>query len=145
MLQDLLEYNHKINTDIILHIAKNEYKISTKTSSHLSHILNAHHIWNSRILNKKSEYNVFQIHPLVEWLEIEKINYKTTLKIIKNESNLDLTIEYKNSKEEAYKNSIKDIIYHVINHSNYHRAQVNSELVYSGLKPVITDYIFYKR
>ncbi|QLH28398.1 MAG: hypothetical protein HWD63_02710 [Candidatus Parvibacillus calidus] len=39
---------------------------------------------------------------------------------------------------------MKDIIFHIINHSTYHRGQIAMEFRQSGLEPLNTDYIFYK-
>ncbi|WP_111881753.1 DinB family protein [Aequorivita sp. CIP111184] len=33
----------------------------------------------------------------------------------------------------------------MINHSTYHRVQIINQLKEDGLKPIETDYIFYKR
>jgi uncharacterized damage-inducible protein DinB len=45
----------------------------------------------------------------------------------------------------AFSNDIKSIIFHVINHSTYHRGQIASEFKQNGLDPMVTDYILYKR
>ena len=50
-----------------------------------------------------------------------------------------------NSKGETFSNKIKDILFHIINHSTYHRAQIATDLKQNGIEPINTDYIFYKR
>jgi uncharacterized damage-inducible protein DinB len=54
-------------------------------------------------------------------------------------------ISYQNTKGEAYQNTIKDIMFHIINHSSYHRGQVMMLVRNAGLEPIPTDYILTKR
>ncbi|WP_185211767.1 DinB family protein [Sphingobacterium mizutaii] len=35
-------------------------------------------------------------------------------------------------------------MFHIINHSNYHRAQIATELRKQEIEPIQTDYIKYK-
>ena len=68
-------------------------------------------------------------------------------RIIKNPDSEIITkkIIYKNSKGIEFSNTVQDVIFHVINHSTYHRAQIASDLKANGIEPINTDYIFYKR
>lgn len=54
-------------------------------------------------------------------------------------------ISYKNSRGERFENSVRDILFHVINHSTYHRGQIATDCKLHGMTPLATDYIFYKR
>lgn len=140
---ELFEYNNYFNQKLIELILKNKMMISEKTIKLLNHLINAQQIWNARIQNTQ-QFGVWQIN---DWTELSKIdldNYETTLKII-NEFDLNGTIDYTNSKGEIFSNKIKDVLYHVINHSTYHRAQIATDLKQNGIEPINTDYIFYKR
>ncbi len=95
------------------------------------------------IINEK-EFKVWQINDWNDLSNIDNENYSTTLKIIAN-NNLDNIIEYTNSKGIKFSNKIKDVLFHVINHSTYHRGQIATELKNCGIEPINTDYIFYKR
>jgi len=55
------------------------------------------------------------------------------------------TIEYKNSSGRVFHNRVQDVIFHVANHSTYHRGQMAAEFKQSGLNPLVTDFIVYKR
>ncbi|WP_144281706.1 DinB family protein [Chryseobacterium echinoideorum] len=140
---DLFDYTYHFNKEIILIILENISKVDEKTLSLINHTLNAQQIWNSRVLGEKA-FQVWQINPLENLNEINLQNYQKSIEIIKN-SDLDRTVEYQNSKGEKFKNSIFEILFHAINHSTYHRGQINTLLKQNGIKPILTDYIFYKR
>jgi uncharacterized damage-inducible protein DinB len=44
-----------------------------------------------------------------------------------------------------FSNTIKDILFHMINHSTHHRAQIAMDMRNNKLEPLPLDYIFYKR
>lgn len=143
-LQDLFDYNFSINKKLIFKCQKDENKINPNTIKLFSHILNAHEIWNARIEQRDAQYGVWDIHVLPAWEEINRNVYQNSTRILENYE-LNLTIEYVNTIGEAYKNQTFEMLYHIVNHSNYHRAQIAKEFVKAGLEPLISDYIFYKR
>lgn len=140
---ELFEYNHHFNQKLIELVLTHKMVISEKTQKLVNHLINAQQIWNARILNLE-QFEVWQINDWAELSKIDANNYETTLKIV-NEHDLDFVIEYTNSKDETFSNKIKDVLYHVINHSTYHRAQIATDLKQNGIEPINTDYIFYKR
>ncbi|GAA5101435.1 hypothetical protein GCM10023210_41210 [Chryseobacterium ginsengisoli] len=142
-LVDLFEYTFHFNKEMIKVIAENISKVDEKTISLINHTLNAQQIWNSRILNEAT-FEVWQINPFENLNEINLQNFNGSIEIVKN-SDLDQIIEYKNSRGTSFENSIFEMLFHAINHSTYHRGQLNSLLKQSGIEPVLTDYIFYKR
>lgn len=107
-------------------------------------MINAQEIWNARILNHDISVDVWEIRPLENLKNHNKTNYNQSLNIL-NRTELSQKIEYKNSKGILFSNTVQDIIFHVINHSTYHRAQIASDLKANGIEPINTDYIFYKR
>ena len=141
--ENLFEYNNHFNQILISLISENRQNVSEKIVKLINHLINAQQIWNARITNEK-EFEVWQINNWDENSIIDNHNYKRTLKII-SEYNLNSTIEYKNSKGTTFTNKIKDVLFHVINHSTYHRAQIATELKNCGIEPINTAYIFYKR
>ncbi len=142
-LIDLFEYTHHFNAEMIKVISENRKLIDDKTISLINHTLNAQQIWNARILGE-STFEVWQINPLKS---LQEIDHKYFLKSIDIISNLDLDkrIEYQNSRGTKFENSIFEMLFHAVNHSTYHRGQINSLLKQNGLAPILTDYIFYKR
>lgn len=141
--KELFEYNNHFNQKLIGLFIENVHNISDKNLKLINHLINAQQIWNARITNEK-EFEVWQINNWNELLNIDNENYSTTLKIIAD-NNLDNIIEYTNSKGIKFSNKIKDVLFHVINHSTYHRGQIATELKNCGIEPINTDYIFYKR
>lgn len=142
-LIDLFEYTYHFNTEMIKFISENSKLVNDKTISLINHTLNAQQIWNARILGEVT-FEVWQINPFES---LEKINHGNFLKSIDIISNLDLDtkIEYQNSRGTKFKNSIFEMLFHAVNHSTYHRGQINLLLKENGISPVLTDYIFYKR
>lgn len=140
----LLEYNHAVNQTLGDILLTHSTQISEKTVGLYSHIVNAHHIWNSRVESKQSLLGVWDTRPILESVEINKANFEhSTLMLSK--TNLEEIIYYTNTKGQGFSNSIKEMFFHIINHSTYHRAQIATELRLCGVEPINTDYIFYKR
>ncbi len=77
-------------------------------------------------------------------MDIDKSNYRDSLRII-DQFDLNGVINFKNTKGLVFNDNIRDILFHVINHSNYHRAQIATEFRQNGLDPIVTDYILHKR
>ena len=141
--RELFEYNNHFNQKLINLISNNLQNVSEKTLKLINHLINAQQIWNARIINE-NEFEVWQINDWNKILEINNNNYSKTLKII-DEKNLENIIEYTNSKGQKFTNKIEDVLFHVINHSTYHRAQIATDLKNYEIEPINTDYIFYKR
>ena len=143
-IRNLFEYNFYTNNKMISSILTNRDKLSENIIDLMSHTLRAHEIW----LNRLTENNIqLKVWEKLEVDNLEKLNadlFNRTIEIINNKI-LDSNISYKNSKGDEFSNSIIDILFHVVNHSNYHRGQINTELKRLGNEPVVTDYIFYKR
>ena len=140
---DLLEYNSHFNQLLIKIYLENKDSFNEKMISLLNHILNAQQVWNSRIIIEDS-FGVWQINPDEKLLENNQSNFENSFKIL-SERNLDEIIVYRNSKGDEFQNSIREIFFHFINHSTYHRGQIAMLMKQAGLEPINTDYIFYKR
>lgn len=143
-LKELFDYNQRMNQKFIDAFIANPTKISEKSIKLMSHILNAHQIWNNRIDAEEPLFGVWQMQRLENFTEIDQTNHDKTFNILE-EFNATSRINYTSTKGEPFKNSIQEIIFHVLNHSTYHRGQISAELRNSGIDPLISDYIFYKR
>ena len=142
-LVDLFEYTYHFNKEMIKIISENLQKVDEKTISLINHTLNAQQIWNSRILNEKS-FEVWQINPFENLNGINQQNFNKSLEIVQK-FDPDQKIEYQNSRGTKFENTVFEMLFQAINHSTYHRGQINSLLKQSGITPILTDYIFYKR
>lgn len=141
--KELFEYNHHSNQNLIVLISEKHQNISEKTIRLMHHLINAQQIWNARIAKEK-QFDVWQMN---NWNRIAKIdiqNHSKTLALLEA-MDLNCTITYLNTKGVKFSNTVKDILFHIINHSTYHRAQIAADLKQNGIEPINTDYIFYKR
>lgn len=143
MWPDLFAYTYETNEKLIDSFLDNLDKVPERSILLINHILNAHQIWNARILGNK-HLKFGKKNKPESWKELNQMNNKNSQEILKN-YNLNQTIPYQNSKGIIFNNTIKDVLFHVINHSTYHRGQIAILFRKAGLEPIPTDYIFYKR
>ena len=142
-LVDLFEYTYHFNKEMIQVIAENLKEIDEKTIGLINHTLNAQQIWNSRILGGIS-FEVWQINPFENLDDINQHNFNRSIEIVEK-YDVDQRVQYENSKGTKFENTVFEMLFQAINHSTYHRGQINSLLRKNGIDPVLTDYIFYKR
>ena len=142
--KELFQYSHYSNQRLFDLFNEHQDKTSEKSVSLFNHILNAHRIWNNRIEDKHTTFGSWEVHPLQELKDMDESNYEQSLQIL-DKLDLDAMIHYNNTKGEAFVNSVRDILFHVINHSTYHRGQIAADFRQHRLEPLVTDYIFYKR
>ncbi|MCM4168004.1 hypothetical protein KCTC52924_01173 [Arenibacter antarcticus] len=143
-LHGLFDYNFYCNKKLIEECNRLEI-VPDKTIALFNHILNAHHIWNARILVKPREYDVFQSHPIGIWKDLHYENQRNTFEIISNTERFDKRLNYEATSGKAYSNSIQDVLFHIINHSTHHRAQISIDFRNNGIEPLVFDYVVYKR
>jgi len=139
----LLQYNHDSNLKLFKTLTQLNLSSNHRIIALAHHILNAQEIWLMRILGQIPQVGVWEIR---EGQELEMLEEKY-FEIL---SHVDFTqlsemINYKNSQGIEFKNTVSDIVFHVINHGTYHRAQINLLLRQEGFEPINCDYIFYKR
>lgn len=141
MLAESLHYTHVADGKII-EIFKH-HDVSEKAIALFNHVLNAQHIWASRILGVSPKHQVWEIFTVDLFEKISKDNFDLIARILKDFS-LETEISYTNSKG-SYKGVVQDILFHVVNHSTYHRAQIISMFKLEGIEPPVTDYIILQR
>ncbi|HET8887047.1 MAG TPA: DinB family protein [Salinimicrobium sp.] len=142
--KDKFEYNRICNQKILALFA-DEPKFNTHIVEKLyNHSINAHQMWNKRILGTHNSLITWTISELEQLDFYDLENYKDSFRIIEDFP-LKKEIKYRNSSGQDFINTIEDILFHIINHSTYHRGQIMTELKLAGAIPVATDFIFYKR
>jgi uncharacterized damage-inducible protein DinB len=141
--KDLLEYTFTFNDKVIdsLILLKDTPEKSVKL---INHTVNAQEIWNARIENISIASGVWDIRNMEELKAANKVNYKKSLDIV-DIKNFNDKIKYTNTKGQTFENTIGEMLFHLINHSTYHRGQIASDCKLNGIEPLVTDYIFYKR
>ena len=141
---ELFEYSHYANQKLWETFIDNAGKTPANTIRLYSHILNAHRVWNNRIEPKQTPFGIWEIHLIQDCKDIDRMNYEHSLLILEK-FNLDETINYTTSAGQSFSNTVRDILFQVVNHSTYHRGQIAIEFRQNGLDPLLTDYIFFKR
>lgn len=141
--KDIFDYHNHFNQKLVAVLSEHADKLIERSTHLFSHLINAHQIWNSRILLTKS-IALNQLHSFEECKSIDASNYSDTLKIL-GDYDLNEVIQYKNSKGNEFQSSIQQILFHISNHSTHHKGQIISDLRQNGIEPIVTDYIFYKR
>ncbi|MEJ2585705.1 MAG: DinB family protein [Robiginitalea sp.] len=143
-LQQLFDYNYYCNKKIIEACSKTGNP-PDKTRELFSHILNAHHLWNARIIGETPKFGVWESHAPDAWQDIHYENQRNSFGIITNTATFDKRIVYENTEGHSFSNSLQDILFHIVNHSTHHRGQISVDFRANGLEPPIMDYILYKR
>lgn len=140
---DLFKYNLDTNHRLF-ELVNEAGGVSDQTQLLCGHILSAHDIWNHRIMSKDPNFPVWPEIQTSHYLDINQRNYSDSMQIL-DQYKLDANVAYKNSKGEPFKNTVQVILFQIINHSNYHRAQIARDMKENDVTPLTTDYIFYKR
>jgi uncharacterized damage-inducible protein DinB len=142
--ETLFSYNDTCNRKLTAIFTSAAVPVPESSLRLYSHILNAHHIWNQRITGKGSAFGVWEVHNSNALEAINLANHEATAAIL-SQGNLQSNIHYYNTQGQGFSNSVQDILFHIINHSTYHRGQLALDFRQNGLTPVVTDYIFYMR
>ncbi|WP_396591038.1 DinB family protein [Allomuricauda sp. R78024] len=143
-LHQHFDYNFYCNKKLIEQCASMD-QVPEKCIKLFSHILNAHHVWNHRIVGKQIEFDVWQKHEVENWQDIHYENQRTSFEIITNADDFAKRIDYENSEGRTFGNELKDILFHIVNHSTHHRGQILMDFRLAGIEPESLDYILYKR
>lgn len=141
---ELFDYNMACNDTIFLLLIEHEDKFSERVVPLVNHIVNLHHLWNNRIESLEVPNGVWEIHKFKELLRINHNNHERSRNLMINYSP-EQEVFYVSHQGIKYKNTVQDILFHIINHSTHHRAQLVVEMKKSGIDPPTLDYIFYKR
>jgi uncharacterized damage-inducible protein DinB len=109
----------------------------------MAHILSAEKLWLERLRRDRPSLPVWprltvqECAALAEEINAQWRQYLNEL----SDSAFAETVEYRNSKGEAWSNRVDDILTHVVVHSAYHRGQIALEMRSAGVEPAYTDFI----
>jgi uncharacterized damage-inducible protein DinB len=139
-------YDTWANLEVLSTLRKSS-SASPRPRQLLAHILSAERLWLERIQGQPQSLPVWpdfsfdQCEAQIADLTFLWHTFLTQLPA----ADLSSKITYKNSKGEAWTNTIEDILTHVILHSAYHRGQIASEVRAGGEQPAYTDFIHAAR
>ena len=143
--KELLEYSHFYNLKVIekFHDGDLEFMVPERAVALLSHTLNIQKVWNMRIEEKQEKVEAWKNLEVDQLESVENENFQNCISILANED-LNRVVTYKNTKGESCESTIRDIIFHIVNHSTYHRGQIATEFRKQGIDPVVSDFIYYE-
>jgi uncharacterized damage-inducible protein DinB len=113
----------------------------------LAHILAAEWIWIERwngtspkaLLNPADFPSVSSLRS--KWIQVER-DYAAFINRLTDES-LDTVIAYTNTRGEQWMYPLGQMMQHVVNHSSYHRGQVNTMLRQLAAEAVPVDLLVF--
>lgn len=145
--QNLFEFNSWANSCIVkkLFLIDDEKDDSIKL---MSHIISAQDTWLERL--KETQNYIIDIWEIFTIQELQILSNKSSKEWQKfiakiSDQNFQKICNYKNSIGQQFSHSYHDIFTHVINHSTYHRAQINTQLKLKNIEPAKIDYIIFER
>jgi len=138
---DKFNYNHECNKRFITLMVTSPEGYSPLAERWMSHILNAQDIWNHRLEKKEFAKSYWPTFPL-EQLNAINDNFHSQSVALIRKTDLKAHISFRNSKGEVHNRFAEDILFHIVNHSTYHRGQLILELKKNGLTPISTDFTF---
>jgi uncharacterized damage-inducible protein DinB len=141
--KELFQYHHHYNQLLLDEFEKHKDKLPERSYPLFCHVIDAHNIWTGRIL-KRPTVGVNDVHSIDTLRSMDKENFAATSEILETRDLNEVT-DYKTSRGEPFSNLIRDILFHVANHTTHHRGQLLSDFRQAGIQPIVTDYIFYKR
>lgn len=137
---DKFKFDFENNKKFIECIEELDFEVSNFVIRSFSHIINVHHIWISRLLNNELESHSNDILPLEYWMRLAHDNYLKSIDYIEKYE-LESKVNYHDSENVKYEKEVVDILYHILNHSNYHRGQIAKELRDNGTTPPSFNFI----
>lgn len=87
--------------------------------------------------------SAWTVRALSEMERKDSENFFDSVGII-NRYDLQHPVTYTTFKGDLFTHSVLDILYHIINHSTYHRGQIALEFRKGRIDPLLTDYIYFK-
>jgi len=143
-LQQMWLYNDWANSLLFDHLNSSDTSLSSLRL--LSHIVNAQAHWLNRIKGTPSMVQIGEEHDLAYCKRLhDQVSQELQQFVTDEPKQLSSIIEYQNSNQQRFKNSLEDILIHLFNHGTYHRAQIAMDLRQHGLEPIKTDYINFVR
>ena len=137
------EYDFYASKNLIDCIEGQEDLVSSFVLTSFSHVINAHHIWLSRLKGSIAESHFWDELPLHYFQKLLEANYTVTIDFIEK-IELENKVNYHSSEGVEFTKSINDVLYHILNHSNYHRAQIIMDLKNNNLAVPSFNFITFK-
>lgn len=140
------QYNYWANKRVLNSLDEQEVQ-SDEITRQLNHLFTVELMWFERITNQESDRDPHDPQNTLACraLMFESQERYATMMHQLNEEQLTATYTYYNTKGEEYQDTLIDLLDHVLNHSEHHRAQIVKRMRSLDFEPPVTDYIFYLR
>lgn len=144
-LQRLFDYNAWANRECLTAVrAGGAPALALRV---LGHIVGAEHLWLARLKDTRAPFAVWPA------LTVDQCDTEcaalaaawAAFVAAADPARLDVVVSYVNSKGEAWRSRVGDILTHVVLHSSYHRGQIASHVRAAGAQPAYTDFIHATR
>src|SRR5690606_19830325 len=109
----IFQYHHHYNQHMLQVFTDHIEKLPSRTFGLYCHTLNAHQIWNARILNRMA-IGIMDLHTIEECRTLDLENLSTTMSILDTRQ-LDEPVTYKTRVGQEYTDSIQDVLFHAAN------------------------------
>ena len=143
MFPRIFAYHRTQNDRLLYELDSHGHEVPERSYPLFCHILNAHQIWNARILDRPP-FGVNDVHTYADCATINADNYRDTLTVL-DRFDPQTEITYYTTQGARFANTVEDILFHVANHTTHHRGQIIADFRACGIEPLVTDYIFYVR
>jgi uncharacterized damage-inducible protein DinB len=140
------QYNYWANKQVLDALDEQGVQ-SEEIIRQLNHLFAVELMWFERIADHESDrnpHNPQHTRACRALMRESQERYATMLHQLDDEQ-LTTARTYYNTKGEEYHDSLIDLLDHVLNHSEHHRAQIVRHMRSLDYEPPVTDYIFYLR
>lgn len=145
--QQLFRYNEGA-TGVFLDVFEEKEIHNERMVRLLSHLAITPHNWLVRIGVMSPMYDFFEVRMVSELRQMNQSAHVAIDALLKgSHPNLVLgsLITYQNVKGETYEQPLQDLLFHILNHSTYHRGQIAMLLREAGYTPPATDFVYFNR
>lgn len=119
----------------------------TRAVKIFAHVAAASQIWQGRIEGDETTIEVWPDWSLAEGKRRVSGSVADLRRCLADRGveELERIVEYRNSRGDAFSNTVREILDHLSLHYHYHRGQIAMLVSRAGGEPAATDYIFYLR
>lgn len=142
----LFKYNDWANRRIFEAAARTS-NIDSRAPAILNHTVQVQRLWLDRIQGVRATYHLWDPAPIAEIQELSEFSTREWLQFLSvvSPDGWSRRINYINSRNAPFVNSLEEIVTQTINHSTHHRAQVSLMIRQAGQQPPGLDFISFAR
>jgi uncharacterized damage-inducible protein DinB len=126
---------------------EHDFRTADKSvSGTLIHIFRAERVWLARIEGRSQSFSADSdtFSSLLEHWTVLRASWHSWSDSL-SDSDCDSVLAYQDLRGISRKDTLSEIVLHVVNHSTHHRGQVSGFLRSLGITPPVLDAIHYAR